>query len=109
MLRPCGQRVFGSDLVRRTRRWVFMLRRILNRGSCLRPEAPPIRRLILWMLSCWVLAPMAREISPREPAVVTVGVFRAGNKRNVIGEEARLELTGPVGLGKNENPVARSD
>jgi hippurate hydrolase len=36
---------------------------------------------------------VAREISPREPAVVTVGVFRAGNKRNVISEEARLELT----------------
>jgi amidohydrolase len=36
---------------------------------------------------------VAREVSPREPAVVTVGVFRAGNKRNVIGEEARLELT----------------
>ncbi|XOV87549.1 MAG: amidohydrolase [Pseudomonadota bacterium] len=36
---------------------------------------------------------VSRELSPREPGVVTVGVFRAGNKRNVIGEEARLELT----------------
>ncbi len=36
---------------------------------------------------------VARELSPREPGVVTVGVFNAGNKRNVIGEEARLELT----------------
>ena len=36
---------------------------------------------------------VSRELSPREPGVVTVGVFKAGNKRNVIGEEARLELT----------------
>ncbi len=36
---------------------------------------------------------ISRELSPREPGVVTVGVFRAGSKRNVIGEEARLELT----------------
>ncbi|MEM9531342.1 MAG: amidohydrolase [Pseudomonadota bacterium] len=36
---------------------------------------------------------VARELSPREPGVVTVGVFRAGNKRNVISEQARLEVT----------------
>ena len=36
---------------------------------------------------------VSRELGPREPGVVTVGVFRAGNKRNVIGEEAVLELT----------------
>jgi len=36
---------------------------------------------------------VSRELSPREPGVVTVGVFRAGTKRNVIGEEAVLELT----------------
>ena len=36
---------------------------------------------------------VSRELSPREPGVVTVGVFRAGNKRNVISEEAVLELT----------------
>jgi hippurate hydrolase len=36
---------------------------------------------------------VSRELSPREPGVVTVGVFRAGNKRNVISEEAVLEAT----------------
>ncbi len=36
---------------------------------------------------------VSRELDPREPGVVTVGVFRAGNKRNIIGEEAVLELT----------------
>ncbi|MEO1174191.1 MAG: hypothetical protein AAFX94_19400, partial [Myxococcota bacterium] len=39
------------------------------------------------------LSALRWELSPREPGVVTVGVFRAGTKRNVIGEEARLELT----------------
>jgi len=36
---------------------------------------------------------VSRNLSPREPGVVTVGVFKAGQKRNVISEEARLELT----------------
>ena len=36
---------------------------------------------------------VAREVSPGEPAVVTVGTFRAGTKRNIIPDEAKLELT----------------
>jgi hippurate hydrolase len=36
---------------------------------------------------------VARENSPFDPAVVTVGTFHAGSKRNVISDEARLELT----------------
>ena len=36
---------------------------------------------------------VAREVDPFDPAVVTVGVLRAGSKRNVIPDEARLELT----------------
>ncbi|MFC4867940.1 amidohydrolase [Streptomonospora arabica] len=35
---------------------------------------------------------VAREISPSEMAVVTVGVLRAGTKANVIPEEAYLEI-----------------
>ncbi|MDT0301667.1 amidohydrolase [Streptomonospora sp. DSM 45055] len=35
---------------------------------------------------------VAREISPSEMAVVTVGVLRAGTKANVIPEEAYLEV-----------------
>ena len=45
---------------------------------------------------------VSRELAPREPGVVTVGVFKAGNKRNVIGEEARLELT-----VRSDNPETR--
>ena len=36
---------------------------------------------------------IAREINPLNPAVITVGTFNAGTKRNIIAEDARLELT----------------
>jgi hippurate hydrolase len=36
---------------------------------------------------------VAREINPFNPAVVTVGTFHAGTKRNIIGDEAKIQLT----------------
>lgn len=36
---------------------------------------------------------VAREVNPFEAAVVTVGTFHGGTKRNIISDEARLELT----------------
>lgn len=36
---------------------------------------------------------ISREISPREPAVITVGSIHAGTKHNIIPDEARLQLT----------------
>jgi hippurate hydrolase len=36
---------------------------------------------------------VAREVNPFDPAVVTVGTFRAGTKRNVIPDDAKIELT----------------
>src|SRR5262249_1014527 len=36
---------------------------------------------------------VSRETSPFDPAVVTVGTFHAGTKRNIIPDEAKLELT----------------
>lgn len=36
---------------------------------------------------------VARETSPFEPSVVTVGSFHAGAKHNIIPDEARLQLT----------------
>lgn len=36
---------------------------------------------------------VSRRVDPQAPAVVTVGVFRAGTKRNQIPETAHLELT----------------
>jgi amidohydrolase len=35
----------------------------------------------------------SRTVAPLEPSVVTVGVIHAGTKRNIIPEDARLELT----------------
>jgi amidohydrolase len=36
---------------------------------------------------------VSRELSPRDPGVVTVGSFHAGTKHNIISDEARLQLT----------------
>jgi len=36
---------------------------------------------------------VSRSIDPLEPGVVTVGVIQAGTKRNIISEQAKLELT----------------
>jgi amidohydrolase len=36
---------------------------------------------------------VARELSPREPGVVTVGSFHSGTKHNIISDEAMLQLT----------------
>ncbi|MEQ1688699.1 MAG: amidohydrolase, partial [Sphingopyxis sp.] len=36
---------------------------------------------------------VSREVDPQDAAVVTVGAFHAGTKHNIIGEEARLQLT----------------
>ncbi len=36
---------------------------------------------------------VAREVNPLDPAVVTVGTLHAGTKRNIIADEADLQLT----------------
>lgn len=36
---------------------------------------------------------VSRELSPREPGVVTVGSFHAGTKHNIIPDRAQLQLT----------------
>ncbi len=36
---------------------------------------------------------VSREVDPQQPAVVTVGSFRAGSKHNIISDEAMLLLT----------------
>ncbi len=36
---------------------------------------------------------VSREVDPQDTAVVTVGTFHAGTKRNIIPDEAKLELT----------------
>ena len=36
---------------------------------------------------------VSRELSPREPGVVTVGSFHSGTKHNIISDRAHLQLT----------------
>lgn len=36
---------------------------------------------------------VAREVNPLKSAVITVGTFHSGTKRNIISDEAKLELT----------------
>jgi len=36
---------------------------------------------------------VARELSPRDPGVVTVGSFHSGTKHNIISDRAQLQLT----------------
>jgi hippurate hydrolase len=36
---------------------------------------------------------VSREVNPLDPAVITVGTFHAGTKRNIIADEAKLQLT----------------
>jgi amidohydrolase len=36
---------------------------------------------------------VSREINPRDPAVITVGVFHGGTKANIIPDDVKLQLT----------------
>lgn len=45
---------------------------------------------------------VARELSPRQPGVVTVGSFHSGTKHNIISDNAHLQLT-----VRNTNPKTR--
>ncbi|HMK39313.1 MAG TPA: amidohydrolase [Bacteroidota bacterium] len=36
---------------------------------------------------------VSREVNPLDPAVVTVGTFHAGTRRNIISDQAKIELT----------------
>jgi hippurate hydrolase len=45
---------------------------------------------------------VSRELSPREPAVVTIGSFHSGTKHNIISDTAHLQLT-----VRNVNPEVR--
>ncbi|VXB73241.1 amidohydrolase [Massilia sp. 9I] len=46
---------------------------------------------------------VSRELSPREPGLITVGSFHGGTKANIIGDNARLQLT-----VRSENPKTRA-
>jgi amidohydrolase len=45
---------------------------------------------------------VSRELGPREPGLITVGSFHGGTKANIIGDNAKLQLT-----VRHENPKTR--
>lgn len=45
---------------------------------------------------------VSRELGPREPGLITVGSFHGGTKANIIGDNARLQLT-----VRSESPKTR--
>ncbi len=45
---------------------------------------------------------VSRELSPREPGLITVGSFHGGTKANIIGDNAKLQLT-----VRSESPSTR--
>ncbi|MES2899783.1 MAG: amidohydrolase [Pseudomonadota bacterium] len=45
---------------------------------------------------------VSRELGPREPGLITVGSFHAGTKANIIGDNAKLELS-----VRSESPATR--
>jgi amidohydrolase len=49
------------------------------------------------VLACQIVLALqtivSREISPGEPAVITVGSFHGGTKHNIIPDEVKLQLT----------------
>jgi hippurate hydrolase len=62
-------------------------------GHGARPEAAkdPIVMAAEYVLDIQTI--VSRQISPQEPAVVTVGTIRGGTKRNIIPDEVKLQLT----------------
>ena len=46
---------------------------------------------------------VSRELSPREPGLITVGSFHAGLKSNIISDAAKMELT-----VRSESPAVRA-
>jgi len=62
-------------------------------GHGARPEATkdPIVMAAEYVLDIQTI--VSRQISPQEPAVVTVGSIHGGTKRNIIPDEVKLQLT----------------
>lgn len=51
---------------------------------------------------------VSREVEPGEPAVVTVGSIHAGNKHNIIPNEAKLQITVRSTTDKTRDKVLKS-
>lgn len=89
---PAGKIAFGEGLMYSSADTV----RIRVRGVATHGASPHLGNDPIVIGSQIVLALqniVTREISPIEPALITVGAFRGGTAPNVIPDEARLDLT----------------
>ena len=89
---PAGKIVFSDGLMYSSADTV----RIIVHGIASHGASPHLGRDPVLIGSQIVLALQSivtREISPIEPALITVGAFRAGTAPNVITDEARLDIT----------------
>jgi amidohydrolase len=89
---PAGKIAFSDGLMYSSADTV----RIIVHGIATHGAAPQFGRdpvLIGSQIVVALQSIVAREISPLEPALITVGAFRAGTAPNVITDQARLDIT----------------
>ncbi|MFT5098268.1 MAG: amidohydrolase [Candidatus Azotimanducaceae bacterium] len=89
---PAGKIVFSDGLMYSSADSV----RITVRGIAAHGASPHLGKDPVLIGSQIVLALQSiitREISPMEPALITVGAFRGGTAANVIADHARLDIT----------------
>lgn len=89
---PAGKVIYGSGLTYSSSDSVDI--RVFGTGT--HGASPHLGNDPVVLASQIVLALqtlVAREISPLEPGVVTVGSFHAGSKHNIISDHADLQLT----------------
>ena len=89
---PAGKIIISDGLVYSSADTV----RITVRGTATHGASPHLGRDPIIIGSQIVLALQSiitREISPLEPALITVGAFRGGTAPNVIADQAQLDIT----------------
>ncbi len=89
---PAGKIAFSDGLMYSSADSV----RITVRGVATHGASPHLGRDPVYLGSLIVVALqgiVTREVSPIEPALITVGAFRGGSAPNVIADSARLDIT----------------
>lgn len=89
---PAGKIAFSDGLMYSSADSV----KITVRGVATHGASPQLGRDPVYLGSLIVVALqgiVTREVSPLEPALITVGAFRGGSAPNVIADSARLDIT----------------
>ena len=104
---PAGKIVFNDGLMYSSADTV----RITVRGIAAHGAAPHLGRDPVLIGSQIVLALQSiitREVSPLEPALITVGAFRGGTAPNVIADHAQLDITVRANTEKTRAQLLKS-